>query len=65
MGVDVRGNDRAIRGLLAVRGDIDLEDSGETDLHLDASVLVKHVVEDIFWIAIRITRCSVLKVGSP
>jgi hypothetical protein len=46
--VDVRGNKRAIRTLLAVRRNVDLQDSGEADLHLDAAILVEHVVEDVF-----------------
>jgi hypothetical protein len=46
--VDVRGNKRAIRTLLAVRRNVDIQESGEADLHLDAAVLVEHVVEDVF-----------------
>ena len=45
--VDVRGDPGAVRTRLAVCADIDLQDTGETNLEFDATILVEMVVPDV------------------
>lgn len=49
LGVNTRCDDGAVWATFVFVSDVDVQDTSETDLELDAAVLVEVVVPDIFW----------------
>jgi len=46
--IDIRRDMRSVGARLAIGGNIDLQDSSEPDLELDATVLIEIIVPDVF-----------------